>query len=94
MLMTGNYPQFLKARIRSDSGHLGNHQTSSFLADIINDNLTDICLAHLSRNNNSPEIALKTLNDTLSERGILLNERQRISVLYRNIPTEMIRLTE
>lgn len=94
MLMTGNYPQFLKARIRSDSGHLGNHQTSSFLADIINDNLTDICLAHLSRNNNSPEIALKTLNDALSERGIVLGDHQRISVLNRNMPTEMIRMTE
>lgn len=94
MLMTGNYPLFLKARIRSDRGHLGNHQTSTFLADIINDNLTDICLAHLSRNNNSPEIALKTLNDTFSERGIILCDHQRISVLNRNIPTEMIRLTE
>lgn len=93
MLMTGNYPRFLKARIRSDSGHLGNHQTSSFLADIINDNLTDICLAHLSRNNNTPEIALKTLNDTLSERGIIPGDRQRISVLKRNMPGEMIRLS-
>lgn len=94
MLMTGSYPWFLKTRIKSDNGHLGNHQTSSFLADIINDNLTNICLAHLSRNNNTPEIALKTINDTFSERGIILSGRQRISVLNRNMPTEMIKLTE
>lgn len=94
MLMTGSYPWFLKTRIKSDNGHLGNHQTSSFLADIINDNLTNICLAHLSRNNNTPEIALKTINDTFSKRGIILSGRQRISVLNRNMPTEMIKLTE
>jgi len=94
MLMTGSYPWFLKTRIKSDNGHLGNHQTSSFLADIINDNLTNICLAHLSRNNNTSEIALKTINDTFSERGIILSGRQRISVLNRNMPTEMIKLTE
>ena len=35
MLANGRYPHFLKARIRSDHGHLGNHQTSVFLADII-----------------------------------------------------------
>jgi phosphoribosyl 1,2-cyclic phosphodiesterase len=92
--MTGSYPWFLKTRIKSDNGHLGNHQTSSFLADIMNDGLTDICLAHLSRNNNTPEIALKTINDTFSERGIILSGRQRISVLNRNMPTEMIKLTE
>jgi len=47
MLLNGRYPHFLKARIQSDHGHLGNHQTSAFLADILSDNLTDICLAHL-----------------------------------------------
>ena len=92
MLMSGSYPPFLKARIRSDHGHLGNHQTSSFLADIFSDHLRIICLAHLSRNNNTPEIALNTLNQIFSERGIVLNGHQRLSVLHRNMPTEMIRL--
>jgi phosphoribosyl 1,2-cyclic phosphodiesterase len=94
MLMNGRYPQFLKARIQSDHGHLGNHQTSAFLADIINDNLSNICLAHLSKNNNTPEIVLQTLQQTFSERGIILNGQQRISILNRDIPTDMIRLIE
>jgi phosphoribosyl 1,2-cyclic phosphodiesterase len=92
MLVNGRYPYYLKARIKSDHGHLSNHQTSDFLADIYNDNLSNICLAHLSKNNNTPEIALKTLHQTFSERGIALNGHQRISVLNRNIPTEMITL--
>jgi phosphoribosyl 1,2-cyclic phosphodiesterase len=94
MLVNGKYPNYLKARIQSDYGHLGNHQTTLFLADIINDNLSHICLAHLSKNNNTPEKALQTLQQTFSERGINLNGKQRISILNRIIPTELIRLVE
>ena len=94
MLANGRYPHFLKARIRSDHGHLGNHQTSAFLADNFSDNLSHICLAHLSKNNNTPEIVLQTLQHTFSERGIILNGQQRISILNRNMPTNMIRLIE
>ncbi|MBW6500978.1 MAG: hypothetical protein K0B05_06240 [Bacteroidales bacterium] len=82
----------MKARIQSDHGHLGNIQTSSFLADIINDDLDLICLAHLSKNNNTPEKVLQTLQQTFSERGIKLKDHQRITILNRNIPTGIIRL--
>ena len=94
MLVKGKYPHYLKARIQSDHGHLGNHQTSTFLADIISDNLSNICLAHLSKNNNTPEIVIKTLQHTFSERGIILNGQQQISILNRNMPTDMITLIE
>lgn len=94
MLMDGRYPPFLKERIKSDYGHLGNQQTSVFLADIISDNLSHVCLAHLSKNNNTPEKALQTLQQNLSVRGINLNGQHRISILNRNIPTEMISLIE
>jgi phosphoribosyl 1,2-cyclic phosphodiesterase len=94
MLVSGKYPHFLKARIQSDHGHLGNHQTAAFLADNINDNLSNICIAHLSKNNNSPEKVLQTLQQTFSERGIILNGQQRISILNRNTPTDMISLIE
>ena len=94
MLVNGRYPHFLKVRIRSDNGHLGNQQTSVFLADIINDNLNHICLAHLSKNNNTPEKALKTLQRTFSEKGIILNSQQQVTILNRNIPTNMIKLID
>lgn len=94
MLMNGGYPPYLKTRILSDHGHLGNHQTSVLLADILNDNLTHVCLAHLSKNNNTPEKALKTLQNTFLERGIKLNDKQQVLILNRNKPTEMIRLVD
>jgi phosphoribosyl 1,2-cyclic phosphodiesterase len=91
MLVNGNYPKYLKARIQSDHGHLGNHQTSAFLADNIGDHLSHICLAHLSKNNNTPELAMQTLKQTFEERGKKFNGKVRISVLNRNMPSDVIR---
>ena len=92
MLMNGAYPHFLKARILSDNGHLGNHQTSEFLADNLGADLRHICLAHLSNKNNTPEIALQTLQQALADRGISTNGQLQISILNRNMPSEEISL--
>jgi len=92
MLDDGSYPFFLKARIKSDHGHLSNNQVSGFLADIINDDLSHICLAHLSKNNNTPEKALQTMLQTFATKGITLSRNQKIVVLNRSLPSEMISL--
>ncbi len=94
MLMEGDYPPYLKTRIQSDYGHLGNHQTSAFLADNLSDHLSHICLAHLSKNNNTPERALDTLKQTFLNRGISLNGKPQISILNRNMPSDMINLID
>jgi phosphoribosyl 1,2-cyclic phosphodiesterase len=92
MLLAGHYPPFLKKRIMSDKGHLGYHQTSAFLADNINGNLEHICLAHLSKQNNTPELALQSISEALQ-----INHGQAITgvgltVLRRNLPSEIIGL--
>ena len=92
LLINGRYPHYLKKRILSDNGHLGNTQTAVFLAEILNENLNHICLAHLSKNNNSPEKALQTMKQTFSDRGISLKSNQQIFILNRNTPTSMISL--
>lgn len=91
MLIQGSYPAFLKKRIQSDNGHLGNHQTSDFLSENFHDDLHHICLAHLSKNNNTPEKALQTLQQTFLSKGIALGDKS-IRVLNRSLPTEMIRM--
>jgi phosphoribosyl 1,2-cyclic phosphodiesterase len=93
MLMNGSYPHFLKARILSDHGHLGNHQTSAFLAEMGVENLRHVCLAHLSNNNNTADLALQALRQAYEERGIHMNGQMQISVLNRQVPSEVIRLT-
>jgi phosphoribosyl 1,2-cyclic phosphodiesterase len=94
MLANGSYPYFLKKRIRSDHGHLGNQQASGFLAEVISDDLSHVFLAHLSKNNNTPEKALQTLHRTFSEKGIRLHDHQKVVVLNRNQPTELITIDD
>lgn len=69
MLATGRYPEYLKARIRSDHGHLNNTATAQYLASMWRSWLTDIYLCHLSQDNNRPEIALQAVGDALRACG-------------------------
>jgi len=89
MLLGGSYPGYLKARIKSDRGHLGNHQTAAFLSGAIHEKMSHICLAHLSKNNNTPEKALTSLQEAFLKSKL---SNPQIVVLNRNQPTEMIRL--
>lgn len=70
MLRIGRYPEYLKARIASGNGHLDNRQTAAFLREIINPGLNYIFLCHLSKDNNTPQIALHTVREALEERGL------------------------
>ncbi len=70
MLRMGRYPEYLKARIASGSGHLDNRQTAVFLKEIINPGLNHIFLCHLSQDNNTPQIALRTVKEALEAKGI------------------------
>ncbi len=69
MLAYGPYPEYLKARIRTDRGHLDNLQTAEFLKEIWNPALKYIFLCHLSKDNNTPVKALKAVREALEERG-------------------------
>ncbi len=70
MLRMGRYPEYLKARIAGKSGHLDNLQTAAFINEIINPGLNHIFLCHLSQDNNTPQIALKTVRDVLERRRL------------------------
>lgn len=70
MLRMGRYPEYLKARIASGFGHLDNRQTAAFLTEIINPGLNHIFLCHLSKDNNTPQIALRTVREALEAKGI------------------------
>lgn len=67
MLMNGKYQYHLKQRIISDRGHLSNDDSSYYLSKIIGDNTKNIILAHLSKENNTPELALNTLLEMLEK---------------------------
>lgn len=69
MLRFGPYPEHLKARIRTDNGHMDNADTGAFLKEIINPELQYIFLCHLSKDNNTPAKALKTVREALESAG-------------------------
>ena len=67
MLKEGRYPYHLQQRILGDKGHLSNKDSSYYLSNFITDKTKNIVLIHLSEENNSPDIALNTLIDTLKK---------------------------
>lgn len=87
MLMDGNYPYYLKQRILGDRGHLSNKDSSYYLSKFIGKETKKIVLSHLSEENNKPDIAIKTLKDTLKENDINFDN---IEVATQNDRTEVI----
>ena len=85
MLMEGPYPYILKQRVISDKGHLSNKYTGQYLNKTIGDNTKCIILAHLSENNNTPELALEQVNEEIKEK---YNNRIIIAKQYEE--TEMV----
>lgn len=70
MLSTGRYPEYLKARIRSATGHMDNAVTAKYLTDTYRPTLSHIFLCHLSEDNNTPETAMATVINALRTIGI------------------------
>lgn len=66
-LKAGAYPDYLKRRILSDHGHLSNEAAVSLLAEhLLSSGPTAIWLAHLSRENNLPKLAMNYARATLA----------------------------
>jgi phosphoribosyl 1,2-cyclic phosphodiesterase len=57
MLAASRYPQSLKARIGGNHGHLNNEGAAEILASLDRSRLRHLVAAHLSQQNNSPELA-------------------------------------
>lgn len=90
MLMNNpRYPHHTKIRILSDRGHLSNKDSAYYLSKFIGPNTKQIVLAHLSEQNNSEELALQTLKETLKTKNI---EFDNIVCAKQNIKTELYKV--
>ena len=92
MLLKGNYPTFLKERIMNGTGHLCNTETADFLAANFDLHLKNIWLCHLSKDNNHPELAYKTVEVAMGEYGIRLGKDVNLFALKRSFPSEIFYL--
>ena len=82
MLLDGGYPWFLKQRIMSNEGHLSNEAAARELVLLTDGPMSALVLAHISRENNTPDLALATARDALERAGradvdVLLAEQDR-----------------
>ncbi len=94
-LRLGSYPAFLKKRISGDYGHLENKQLAEGLSEWIEENTQRVVLAHLSQENNTPEIALSTVLRILNELNISKKcPGVQVQVAPRHTPHELIILRE
>ncbi len=67
MLLSGDYHPLLKKRILSDFGHLSNSAAAKTIRQLIGDSTRHVLLAHLSQNNNTPDLALGASSEHLSD---------------------------
>ncbi len=67
MLNNGPYPQYLKQRILSDGGHLSNDDCARLVPYLVSHGCRYVVLAHLSGENNTPELAVACCKAALEE---------------------------
>ena len=80
MLRVGPYPWALKQRVMSRRGHLSNESVARYLANEFDGRARHVVLAHLSRKNNLPELALESARKALEERTMLLCNQTRLEM--------------
>lgn len=69
-LLNGPYPYYLKQRIQSPTGHLSNAQTCQALERALDDGPRWLWLAHLSKTNNTPDLARTYVREHLRTLGL------------------------
>jgi phosphoribosyl 1,2-cyclic phosphodiesterase len=90
MLRAGPYPWSVKQRVMSRVGHLSNESLAQFFAQYYDGGASHIILAHISQENNHPEIALRVAESALGPQMTLISNR--VMLAAQDAPTETIRL--
>jgi len=87
MLRVGPYPWNLKQRLMSRHGHLSNTAVSQFIRNQWDGKAAHVVLAHLSSQNNHPEIARQEATRALRYRGV---DSNRLFITTQDVPSTAI----
>ncbi len=87
MLKNGSYPYPLKQRILGEFGHLSNTLCAKLLPHLVRHGCESFILAHLSEENNRPEIAYNESLASLNANGFCVNIDVEDSVRLAVAPT-------
>ena len=93
MLTAGSYPFELKKRILSRKGHLSNDDAGAVAAKLVQSGAKQIILGHLSKENNFPELALRTVELILRQNGIDPENDLDLRVALRDETTGLFALS-
>ena len=74
MLLNGTYSYMLKDRVMSEKGHLDNEVAAQFVAEHYHKALRYVFLCHLSKDNNTEEIALDTMRKAIEAKGLSVGD--------------------
>ncbi len=85
MLESGPYPAFLKKRILGDRGHLSNEVSGYLARRLIESGTRHIVLAHLSKENNLPQLAYSTVSRLISSSGAVMGSDCALTVAPRDM---------
>lgn len=93
MLMVGSYPYYLKQRILGEHGHLSNDTAAELLCKLYHRNLQHVVLAHLSKENNYPELAYETVKSELLLK-VGQENMPHLLVAPRDVPSGMMEIND
>lgn len=88
MLDQGRYPHFLKQRIRGGRGHLSNNEALELMRAHKPDIMSHLLLAHLSKDNNNPELARELFRRYAGATLVDIASRYAESPVYHIIPAK------
>ena len=90
MVERGPYPKRLQNRILGRNGHLNNADCAKALLELAKHGARAVSLAHLSADNNLPELAYNTVCEALWEAGLTVGEDISVSVARRDRVSDML----
>lgn len=90
MLNNGIYPPYLKKRVASELGHMSNDQCGAALCRLAKSGVREAILAHLSKENNTPSLAEKTVCGILSDSGLRVGEDICVYVAPADEPSRIL----
>lgn len=82
MLTRGNYPYFLKNRIRGGKGHLSNRQALEVFNRFRPSFMSHLLLSHLSHNNNCPDLVQSLFDQHAGDTRIIVATRFEETAVY------------
>lgn len=89
MLKNGSYPWPLKQRISSTRGHLSNDDAGLVLCETLEGKGEIVLLGHLSKDNNEPDLARRTVTNHLNLTGMDIDKDIRLEMTYRDKSTKL-----